>query len=148
MSEYVNNWHRVWSNRQHAINQDLGVSPLHKLISLDGFDSPLGTMAEGDWNAYLSLFAQRCGLESGDSIFEVGCGSGAFLFPLWLRGHPVGGLDYSSELVLMAQYVMPGSVIYAQEATQFSDDEKSDHVIANHVIHYFSSLDYIVDPDF
>jgi hypothetical protein len=41
----------------------------------------------------------RLGIRSGDTVYELGCGAGAFLYPLWQRGVKVGGLDYSSSLL-------------------------------------------------
>ncbi len=139
MTDYVNNWHRVWSQRKPAPEQ--AVKALQQLIALDGFDSPLGAMSENDWKTYVDVFAKRCGLSADDSIFEVGCGSGAFLFPFHQKGHAVGGIDYSAELILVAQSFMPErrgefSVLEAKEFSELPVD----FVVANHVIHYFSSL--------
>jgi ubiquinone/menaquinone biosynthesis C-methylase UbiE len=139
LTDYVNNWHRVWSQRKPAPEQ--AVNALQQLIALDGFDSPLGAMSENDWKTYVDVFAKRCGLSAGDSIFEVGCGSGAFLFPFHQQGHAVGGIDYSEELILVAQSYMPErrgefSVLEAKEFSELPVDV----VVANHVIHYFSSL--------
>ncbi len=139
MTTFVNNWHRVWSQRKPAPEQ--AVNALQQLIALDGFDSPLGAMTENDWKTYVDVFSKRCGLLAGDSIFEVGCGSGAFLFPFHQKGHAVGGIDYSEELILVAQSFMPE---HAGEFSVFEAKEFSelpvDVVVANHVIHYFSSL--------
>lgn len=117
------------------------MNALQQLIELDGFDSPLGAMSENDWKTYVSVFAERCGLAVGDSIFEVGCGSGAFLFPFYQQGHPIGGIDYSEELIRVAKSFMPErrAELSVMEAKEFSE-LSVDYVFANHVIHYFSSL--------
>ncbi len=140
MADYVNNWHRVWSHRKPL--PELEGNALQQLISLDGFDSPLGAMSETDWKTYVGVFAERCALAAGDSIFEVGCGSGAFLFPFYQQGHAVSGIDYSEELIQVAQSFMPDrqAEISVMEAKEFSVQPVTDVVVANHVIHYFSSL--------
>ena len=97
MIEYVNNWHRVWSHRRSSASISIQ-DPLQQLIALNGFDSPLGAMSANDWKKYLGIFVERCGLAEADSIFEVGCGSGAFLYPLLMSGYQIGGLDYSKEM--------------------------------------------------
>lgn len=139
MTDYINNWHRVWSRRKSP--PELTVNALQQMIELDGFDSPLGAMSENDWKTYVAVFAERCGLAIGDSIFEVGCGSGAFLFPFYQQGHPIGGIDYSEELIRVAQSFMPEwrAEFRVMEAKEFSESPV-DVVVANHVIHYFSLL--------
>lgn len=139
MTDYVNNWHRVWSRRKSP--PVLAANALQLLIELDGFDSPLGAMSENDWKSYVDVFAERCSLAVGDSIFEVGCGSGAFLFPFYQQGHPIGGIDYSDALIRVAKSFMPDrqAEFSVMEAKEFSE-LPVDVVVANHVIHYFSSL--------
>lgn len=141
-AEYLNNWHRVWSNRT-----PVGVSEgseLQRLIALDGFDSPLGLMLEAEWAAYVDLFARRSGVRQQDSIFEVGCGSGAFLYPFVQRGHRVSGIDYAPELINVARAAMPAYADGLQivEAAACSVVPSADVAIANHVVHYFPSLAY------
>lgn len=139
MTDYVNKWHQVWSRRKSTLG--LPANVLQQLIELDGFDSPLSAMSENDWKTYVAIFAERCNLAVGDSIFEVGCGSGAFLFPFYQQGHPIGGIDYSEELIRVAKSFMPErqEEFSVMEAKEFSE-LPVDVVVANHVIHYFSSL--------
>lgn len=139
MTYYVNKWHQVWSRRKST--PGLPANVLQQLIELDGFDTPLGAMSENDWRTYVAVFAERCNLAMGDSIFEVGCGSGAFLFPFYQQGHPIGGIDYSEELIRVAKSFMPErqAEFSVMEAKEFSE-LPVDVVVANHVIHYFSSL--------
>ena len=56
-SEYINNWHRVWNNRKLKGTNKATI--LEKLISIDGFDSPLGMMSESDWKKNIKLVLQR-----------------------------------------------------------------------------------------
>ncbi len=141
-ADYINNWHRIWSNR--TSQQAADGSMLERLISADGFDSPLGLMAENDWRAYVALFAKRTEIVKGDSIFEVGCGAGAFLYPFYEASFEIGGIDYSRELIQIAQNAMPEkkSEFNTQEASVCQIAPRADVVVANHVIHYFYSLDY------
>ena len=141
-TEYINNWHRVWSNRK--LRESGEGSVLEKLISIDGFDSPLGLMEETHWRNYIDMFAQRSGIINSDSIFEVGCGGGAFLYPFYESGHKVSGIDYSGELILVSQSVMPDrkDFLNVTEATCLRNDPREDVVIATHVINYFPTLAY------
>jgi SAM-dependent methyltransferase len=142
MSEYLNNWHKIWSNRQVVSRADYSV--LQNLIIMDGFDTPLGHMTEDQWLSYIELFRQRCGMQADDSLFEVGCGSGAFLYPFAEQGHEIGGLDYSVELIAHACEVLPAwrEDILALEAIRMDVNKKFDITVANQVFHYFSSPEY------
>jgi len=44
-----------------------------------------------DWKKYTQEYFEKLGISSGDTIFDVGCGSGAFVYPLYLQKHRVGG---------------------------------------------------------
>jgi SAM-dependent methyltransferase len=143
--KYINNWHRVWSKR--SVTESGSGTVLEKLISADGFDSPLGLMEENDWRDYVSLLAKRIQIVKDESIFEVGCGAGAFLYPFYQVGHQVSGIDYSKELVNIALESMPldKESLQVMEATSCNAEPPYDVIFANHVIHYFPSLDYVSD---
>ena len=130
----------MWSGRKRPSQG----TTLERLIALDCFDSPLGYMTEADWRAYQATFAKRAGIASGDSIFEVGCGGGAFLYPFYEQGHVVSGIDYSDDLIGIARSSMPErrDFLNAMEAASYPAEPLTDVVIANHVIHYFGSLEY------
>ena len=40
-------------------------------------------MSESDWKKYIKLVLERYNINKEDSIFEVGCGAGAFLYTLY-----------------------------------------------------------------
>ena len=143
--KYINNWHRVWSKR--CMPESGQGTVLEKLISADGFDSPLGLMEEKDFRDYVSLLANRIYITKDDSIFEVGCGAEAFIYPFYEAGHQVSGIDYSKELINIALEAMPLAKESLQviEATSCKTEPPYDVIFANHVIHYFSSLDYVSD---
>jgi SAM-dependent methyltransferase len=140
--DYVNNWHRVWSNRRSP--EELQGSVLQRLVSIDGFDSPLGMMSEDHWSDYVAMFASRSGIRQGDSVFEIGCGAGAFLYPFYTAGYEVSGIDYSHELIQIARSVMPQrkQFLNSTEARSCPVSPLQDVVVANHVIHYFPSHAY------
>ena len=130
-----NLWQQIWEKRtlqpQHAIT-------LETLISLDGFDSGAGKINLADWQEYTRLISGKLGLKAGQSVFEVGCGAGAFLFSL--REHmalEVGGLDYASGLIAAAQKAMPDGEFLVQGAESLDTESTYDFVIANSVFHYF-----------
>ncbi len=134
-------WHQIWSNRQKLVPDG---EVLQQLISLDGFDTPLGLMSESEWRSYVSLLAKRSGIIAGDSIFEIGCGAGAFLYPLYEQGFNVAGIDYSEVLLGVAKTAMPrhAESFSVLEAINCPASPPNDVIVANHVIHYFPSIEY------
>lgn len=76
------------------------------------------------------------------SVFEVGCGAGAYLFELHQAGCEVAGLDASSALLHYAQEVMPRGRRLLAEADDLDPCEPFDFVVACGVFLYFPSLDY------
>lgn len=130
-----NLWQHIWEKRslqpQHAITLDT-------LIALDGFDSGAGKINLADWQEYTHRISDKLGMQSGHSVFEVGCGAGAFLYAL-RQQHTlaVGGLDYAAGLIDAAKQAMPDGDFKAQSAHSMETDTKYDFVIANSVFHYF-----------
>lgn len=72
----------------------------------------------------------------------MGCGGGAFLYPFWLRGCAVGGVDYAPNLVAIARQAMPGAVLEVAEARDFPIRGPADVVVSNGVFLYFPDEDY------
>ncbi len=132
-------WQVVWNKQQ----PDAGTaSVLDRLIAVDGFRSVFGGMTSDTWTRYLETVAAKLAIEPGDSIFEVGCGAGALLYPFFLKQHPVSGVDYAGSLVSIAREVMPGARILENEAIQMPADEQVDYVVSNSVFQYFPDLEY------
>jgi len=82
----MNNWKKIW-NKDDRINQIM----LECLIKADGFDSGAGSFTLEDWEKYTQEHFKRLGVNSSDTIYDVGCGSGAFVYSLYLQKHTVGG---------------------------------------------------------
>ncbi len=130
----MDNWKSVWGQRAVAGAS----SPLQALIDLDGFDSGAGRIREAAWRAYVTHIASRLGMRAGDSVLEVGCGCGAFLYPLREAGLRVAGLDYSATLIAAARRAMPDGDFREAEANNLNVSARSyDFVVANSVFHYF-----------
>jgi trans-aconitate methyltransferase len=134
-----NNWHKIWNNRQIKTRED---KTLSALLAADGFDS-LGTQfTEADWLEFLQTLGTKLKIQPGDSLFEVGCGGGAFLYPFYQQEHPVSGIDYSENLVEIARDFMAKATINVAEAINIPKEKKFDTVVSFGVFHYFPSYDY------
>lgn len=135
----TNDWKRIWNSRTPSEEYK---DPLEKLIRMDGFDSGAGFIATQDWRDYTSYITKELALEKDDSLFELGCGSGAFVFPFFEQGHQVGGCDYSEALVGKANEAMPSMSFQVAEALSIDSNDQYDYVLSNAVFYYFPNLDY------
>lgn len=133
----MDKWKEIW-NKEERVNKIV----LETLIKADGFDSGAGSFSVDDWNEYTQQAFIKLDIKENESIFDVGCGSGAFVFPLYLKNNKVGGVDYSMVLIDLANTVMKNSHFEVKEATKIDTNEKFDYVISHSVFHYFKDLDY------
>lgn len=67
----------------------------------------LDNITESAWYDFIERVAETLDIGPGTRVFEVGCGSGAFLRPFAENGYEVGGLERSAELVALARQAMP-----------------------------------------
>ena len=131
----MNNWEKIW-NKEDRINKII----LDCLIKADGFDSSSGKFEVEDWIQYCDDFYSKIGISMDDTIFEIGCGSGAFLYPLYLRKNLVGGIDYSINLLDLARKFMPESKLICEDAVTLKLDNSYDVVLSHSVFQYFQGF--------
>jgi len=137
----INKWFHIWSNRNTNFYKKIN---LEDLIFFNGFDSPLGRMNKNDWLSYIDQVRLNCDITHSDSIFEVGCGSGAFLLPFFNAKHLVSGIDYSKKLVLIANKAIHNEIKVCK-AHDLEVETKFDLLFSNHVFHYFKTIEYSLD---
>lgn len=70
-----NRWKNIWEKRSLDSNYE---STLAELIRLDGFDGKTGKIEIKAWLKYIEDIQKQIGIRDNDSVFEIGCGSGAF----------------------------------------------------------------------
>ncbi|AOX00673.1 methyltransferase type 12 [Moorena producens PAL-8-15-08-1] len=138
-----NNWHDIWNRRQ----ADEAEQPtLLSLLVANGYDPPWSSgVQESGWMAYGKHIAARLNITPKDSLLEVGCGAGAFLYPFYQQGNPVAGIDYSANLVKIARVAMPQATIRVGEAIDLPRDRQFDVVLSGGVFHYFPTYDYAAE---
>lgn len=74
----MNKWQDVWNKENRVLDNVLDI-----LIKADGFDSGAGRFDVDSWKNYTKSLYEKLDLKPKDSIYDVGCGSGAFLYPLY-----------------------------------------------------------------
>jgi len=131
-------WKEVWDARQAPT----AGSVLARLMAADGLDTGFGSVGEESWRRFVLETAAAMGITPGCSIFEVGCGSGAYLYELYRQGCTVAGLDASSALIGYAREAMPQGRWQVAEASQLDPFPEYDFVVSCAAFLYFPSLDY------
>ncbi len=134
----MNRWKDIWNNRRIG---DAG-NILEKLLTANGYDSVFGKMAVTPFMAFITMIRAELGVEEEDTIFEVGCGAGAVLYPFYTRGHVVSGLDYSKPLIALAAETMPDMTFHVCEADRVDVAQPFDMVLSCGAFIYFDSYDY------
>ncbi len=132
------NWSSIWAAR--PILSD--TPDLAELIACDGFDRE-SHITQEYWLQYVLHVAEKLELGNTQHVLEVGCGSGAFIWPLYQRGLLVSGIDFSAPLITAAKQMMPKGDFYLSEANQpFPGGKVYDAIISNSVFQYFPDLLY------
>lgn len=144
----MNNWDKIWKKRTAKIENRATVFEMFKeLKRADGFDTQ---DVQGYYEAFFrqwECMAQR--IETGcagtiGSLYEIGCGSGVnlYLFSTLKHVAVLGGLDYSKNLIRIAQSVMPEADVGCEEALRVPTEPKYDVVLADSVFQYFNDAAY------
>jgi SAM-dependent methyltransferase len=138
-------WRSVW--QAHGVGDPTAEQgpALSRLLAADGYNTGFGSLTEASWLAFVRNTCDLLSLKPGDSVFEVGCGAGAFLLQPYLDGIEVGGLDYSGALIGLAKTAMPDGNFEVNEAAALHVEPAVDVVMSCGVFLYFDSLDYAKD---
>lgn len=132
-------WKDIWAKRR--LDPERGPA-LAQLLAADGFDTSFGNVHEPEWSRFVLRWARRLGLDAESSVFEVGCGAGAFLYPLVALGCRVSGIDQSSALIDAARSALPNGDFAVADAAELPLEPPVDAVVAMSVFGYFPTLDY------
>lgn len=132
------NWQKIWKKR--ALQLDIH-STLGRLLAADGYDGIAG-ISENEFLEFISWVSNKLKIVPNDSIFEVGCGAGAVLYPFYQKGHTCSGVDYAKNLIEIAQATMSDASFDIYEAININTIPQYDIVISMGVFIYFPTHDY------
>ncbi|MGC2657343.1 MAG: methyltransferase domain-containing protein, partial [Bryobacteraceae bacterium] len=95
-----------------------------------------------DWNKLCTRTAEWIGIRDGDSVFESGCGAGAFLQILHQSYRvKVAGADLAEKLVDIARLRLPGQFwVGDMQDLSFVPDQSYDCVVSHGVFLYLPSI--------
>jgi len=135
------NWKEIWEERVETIEDVTHI----ELLKANGYDSTRSNLTPDTLRIAQNYYSKILDIHIKDSIYEVGCGSGAFLYPFWLHNHPVGGLDLSHNLIKLAQTNIYEGQFTQGEAKHMNVEEKYDHVMSFGCFLYFPNHEYAED---
>lgn len=131
-------WKDIWDNRvDHIEHKDYS-----ELLRLNGYDNIRSQLRPNNLQVAQEYYWKILNIKPLDSIFEVGCGSGAFLYSLWRDHHKIGGLDFSNNLLKIAKATLDGGSFEQGAAANLKITPKYDHVLSFSVFFYFPNLEY------
>ena len=141
----MNNWKKIWESRKDNlanVDKENYREVFAELARIDGYDLNGGATTESLLKQYENLKV-ALKLSAGETVFEVGCGSGANLYLFARDGFEVGGLDYSATMIDIAKKILPAaSELICAGAENLPTDKNFDAVFANSVFAYFYDLPY------
>lgn len=149
-SKGMNHWKEIWA--KHSADEGILKKEDERYILLElkrssGFDV-FGGITYENWMEWyrqvkreLSLMAEaECG--TMESVFEVGCGSGANLYLLERDGMQCGGLDFSENLMNSAKTILKTKDLLCDEAIRLPAKSRYDVVFSNSFFSYFTDQNY------
>lgn len=135
------NWKDIWEKKGQTI-KDLSHE---SLLEISGFDGGQSVLTPEMLRKALHRYEREIGLERGESIYEVGCGCGSFLYHWYKTGYDVGGSDLSGSLISIATQALPKGYWEVSEANKFYINRGFDHITAFSMFFYFPDYDYAKD---
>ncbi len=112
---------------------------LDRLMAADRLHA---SITERAWRNFVEYTAETIDVGSGTRVFQVNCGGGSLLCPLWENGYIVGGLDPSPAQIRLAAEAMPGGRFGLGEASALDPAEPWAVVLACGTFGSFQDLDY------
>ena len=113
-------------------------------MDVDEFGNGVALYDETTWRKMVADACQKLALKSEQNVLEIGCGGGAFIYAAneivnanWY------GVDYSKNLVQIAQKAIPEGRFLCNEAINPSFSSTIfDAVLSHSVFQYFPSIHY------
>lgn len=141
-------WQEIWARRRVEVSH---LHSLEALMEADGMRTGFGAVEPAAWIRFAESLMTRLDMRPGESVYELGCGAGALLYPLRQAGLKVGGLDFAPSLVDAARASMPDGTFHHAEAAALPADVQADHILSCGVFLYFPDQAYadrVVDAAF
>ena len=96
MQDKANTWKQIWENKGSQLDTHLAPEEILKqLFVLTGFDSKSSSgLNVQNYRDFIRRVFEWAKLEDCESLYEVGCGAGAFLYAMSLEKNTKNGGGY------------------------------------------------------
>ena len=133
-------WKKIWDKNAKQIKPQ----NLNDLLKLNGHSSATSEINRYEWGKYINYFIKKYNIKQNQSVLEIGCGCGAFLYFFHKKKIKLFGIDNSKELIKVAKKFFKKNNFFVGEANNLSQikNKKIDFVFANSVFQYFPNLKY------
>lgn len=137
-----NRWKSIWGTKTVLADNQIN---LDNLIKLNGFDSGFSNYDATTWKLLVADVCSRTKLARDQRVLEIGCGSGAFLWQIGkFTNAKLYGIDYSENLINVAQKAIPDGKFNCCEANTSSfENIWFDSIISHGVFFYFPTHEYV-----
>lgn len=98
---------------------------------------------EDAWRDFVEHVVETLDVGPGTTVWDVECGAGRFLYPLWENGYVVGGADPTPALVAQARAAMPQGLFVVGAATALDPADPWDVVVASRGLAGLADLDAV-----
>ena len=134
------NWLQVWKKKSN-----LPFSKNYKtLLEMNGWDTGVSSFSIYEWKKFINLIIKKFKITKADNVFEIGCGSGAFLLPFYKKDINCFGTDYSLKFIKSCKKLMKKGVFIKSEANNLKKFKKYkfNYVFIHSVFQYFDNIKY------
>ena len=133
-------WLKVWKQKSN-----LPFSNKYKvLLEMNGWDTGVSSFSINDWKKFINSIIRKFKINNKNNIFEIGCGSGAFLLPFYKKNINCFGTDYSTKFINNCRKLMKKGVFIKSEANNLKKFRKYnfDFIFIHSVFQYFDNITY------
>ena len=133
-------WSQVWKKKSN-----LPFSKNYKtLLEMNGWDTGVSSFSIYEWKKFINLIIKKFKITKADNVFEIGCGSGAFLLPFYKKDINCFGTDYSLKFIKSCKKLMKKGVFIKSEANNLKKFKKYkfNYVFIHSVFQYFDNIKY------
>ena len=116
-------------------------------MKYNGYHSEIGSFKKSRTKyflKYINSITKNFDLKKNDTILDVRCGAGAFLFPFFKRGMKCHGIDYSKNSIKICRKFITNGKFVVGEANNLNKFKKNKYDIISSaaVFQYFDNINY------
>lgn len=115
------------------------------MTKADSWNADLYNDKHGFVHQYGTQLVDLLHPKKGESILDLGCGSGQLTAKIAESGASVIGIDSSNQMIASARKLFPDQHFYVKDATDFSFKTPFDAIFSNAVLHWVKDQKSVAD---